>query len=352
MNTEYRVVKTLAEIQAYIGDHKIVSFDYETAPDLDYRNEDRAALDPAKSHICTMSLSVEPFTGIMVPVQHLVGENMPRDEFYSFLRRFLTDSSITKIAHNLAFEAMFSYKQGIVVQPPVYDTIAASQLTLKAPMEFRTLSDSGLKTLALNLCHEPLPSFTAVTAGRHFDELDPSDPETIRYSCADSDFALRLYHRFNEWFDRYLPRHRWIVENLESPTAVFVGIMKCSGIPVDIPAMQAAKTNADSNIDRLRAEIAEMIGSVEIAKIRNYLKTVPNCFFWKEHGGQYGTAGIPDIIACIEGHFFGFEVKTDKGKPTALQTVTIRKILAAGGTAAVVRSVDEVRALIEGALQR
>ena len=48
MNTEYRVVKTLAEIQAYIGDHKIVAFDYETAPDLDYRNEDRAALDPAK----------------------------------------------------------------------------------------------------------------------------------------------------------------------------------------------------------------------------------------------------------------------------------------------------------------
>ena len=89
-----------------------------------------------------------------------------------------------------------------------------------------------------------------------------------------------------------------------------------------------------------------------VKAIMKYLKTVPNCFCWKEHGGMYGTAGIPDIIACIEGHFFGFEVKTDKGKPTALQTVTIRKILAAGGTAAVVRSVDEVRALIEGALQR
>ena len=84
-----------------------------------------------------------------------------------------------------------------------------------------------------------------------------------------------------------------------------------------------------------------------VAKIKAYLKTVPRCFFWKEHGGQYGTAGIPDIIACIEGHFFAFEVKTEKGKPTALQTVTIRKILEAGGTAAVVRSVDEVRALIE-----
>lgn len=262
--TDYRVVRSFAEARKYIGDHTVVAFDYETAPDLDFRNEDRAALDPAKSHICTMSLSVEPHTGIMIPVRHLVGENMPKDEFDRFLRWFLTYPFITKIAHNLAFEAMFSYKQGIVVQPPVYDTIAASQLTLKAPMEFRSLSDSGLKTLALNLCQEPLPSFTAVTAGRHFDELDPEDPETIRYSCADSDFALRLYHRFNQWFDRYLPRHRWIVENLESPTAVFVGIMKCNGIPVDIPAMRAAKTNADSNIDRLRSEIAEMIGGVEI----------------------------------------------------------------------------------------
>lgn len=89
-----------------------------------------------------------------------------------------------------------------------------------------------------------------------------------------------------------------------------------------------------------------------VARIKTYLKTVPDCFFWKEHGGQYGTAGIPDIIACIGGRFFAFEVKTDKGKPTALQEATIRKILKAGGTAAVVRSAGEVRALIESTLQR
>ena len=89
-----------------------------------------------------------------------------------------------------------------------------------------------------------------------------------------------------------------------------------------------------------------------VAKIKRYLTTVPDCFFWKEHGGMYGTAGIPDIIACIKGHFFGFEVKTDTGKPTELQKATIRKILKCGGTAAFVRSVDEVRALIEGTLQR
>jgi hypothetical protein len=65
---------------------------------------------------------------------------------------------------------------------------------------------------------------------------------------------------------------------------------------------------------------------VDIVKaIMRYLKTVPECFCWKEHGGMYETAGIPDIIACIGGRFYGFEVKTDSGKPTKLQEATIRK---------------------------
>lgn len=51
-----------------------------------------------------------------------------------------------------------------------------------------------------------------------------------------------------------------------------------------------------------------------VRAILRYLKTVPNCFCWKEHGGMYGTAGIPDVIACIGGRFFAFEVKTEEGK--------------------------------------
>ncbi|MDR2046792.1 MAG: VRR-NUC domain-containing protein [Clostridiales bacterium] len=56
-----------------------------------------------------------------------------------------------------------------------------------------------------------------------------------------------------------------------------------------------------------------------VKRIRAYLKTVDGCFSWKEHGGYMGTAGIPDIIACIGGRFVAFEVKTEEGKTTALQ---------------------------------
>ena len=83
-----------------------------------------------------------------------------------------------------------------------------------------------------------------------------------------------------------------------------------------------------------------------VRAILKYLKTVPGCFAWKEHGGMYGTAGIPDIISCLDGRFLAFEVKTESGKPTKLQEATIRKIISAGGTALIVRSVDEVKAVI------
>lgn len=84
-----------------------------------------------------------------------------------------------------------------------------------------------------------------------------------------------------------------------------------------------------------------------VKAILKYLKTMPECFCWKEHGGMYGTAGIPDIICCYRGKFVAFEVKTEKGKTTALQDSVINKIQKCGGKVAVVRSVDAVKAVLE-----
>lgn len=83
-----------------------------------------------------------------------------------------------------------------------------------------------------------------------------------------------------------------------------------------------------------------------VAAILRYLKGLPRCFAWKTHGGMYGTAGIPDIIACIEGRFYAFEVKQPTGRLTLLQGSTLRKIEAAGGVAVKVISVEEVKAVI------
>jgi len=83
------------------------------------------------------------------------------------------------------------------------------------------------------------------------------------------------------------------------------------------------------------------------AAIMRHLKTVPGCFAWKEHGGMYGTAGLPDIIVCYRGRFVAFEVKTPSGKLTKLQEITLTKIKAAKGEAFKVTSVEDVKSILD-----
>lgn len=262
----YSCVTTLKKIQEYLAGAGIVAFDFETAPLEEYRAEERAALDAHKAAITGMSLSVSEGSAIYVPLRHRAGRNAAKPEtVMDYLRGALFENaSIIKVAHNLAFEAMFLYALGMVVQAPCYDTIAAAQMTLKSNTQFRGLSDSGLKTLVPQLFGVELPDFGTVTAGRFFDELNPQDAETVRYACADSDFALRLYHVFNGWFDKYLPKHRLMVERVESATAVYCGIMRYNGLPMDVAGMEAKRAEAEERLSKIREEIAFIIGDVEI----------------------------------------------------------------------------------------
>ena len=84
-----------------------------------------------------------------------------------------------------------------------------------------------------------------------------------------------------------------------------------------------------------------------ISQIRNYLKTVSDCYYFKNHGGAFGQGGLPDLCLCLGGRFIALEVKTERGKTTVLQQMTLNKIRKAGGVAEVVRSVDDVIKTIE-----
>lgn len=82
--------------------------------------------------------------------------------------------------------------------------------------------------------------------------MNPQEQETIRYACADSDYTLRFYYKFNAWFGKYLPAHRTITEELESPTAVYCGMMKYNGVPIDRGLMLSRQKKPMQKSPRLR----------------------------------------------------------------------------------------------------
>lgn len=278
----YKCVTDVQKVENYLKGAVEVAFDFETSPMEEYRNDEFVALDPHKADIVGISLSIREGAGIYIPLRHKGGPNADFEEVIKLLKdRLFLNDKVIKIAHNMSFEGMFLYKHGIVLQAPVYDTIAAAQLTLKNHKEFRNLSDSGLKTLVPELLGIELPKFEEVTAGKHFDELSADQEETIRYACADSDFALQLYHLFNKWFRSFMPRHEVIVREVESPASVFVGLMKYNGIKADLPLIYEKKLQAEEKISELKAEI-KRLACRDINIGANASTEDFKCFLYKE----------------------------------------------------------------------
>lgn len=124
----YRSILSLPDLQTYLSGATVIAFDFETAPDDAYLNEDRAALDAHKSHIVGVSFSVAEGDAVYLPLEHRVGENATdQDAIWSWLKpELFMSTAVIKVVHNLAFESAFLYARGIVVQEPCYDTIAAA----------------------------------------------------------------------------------------------------------------------------------------------------------------------------------------------------------------------------------
>lgn len=75
-------------------------------------------------------------------------------------------------------------------------------------------------------------------------------------------------------------------------------------------------------------------------KIKEYLTENGAWFIKYWAGATYTKAGIPDILACLNGIFLGIEVKAASGKPSDLQIVNIREIRKAGGIAIILYPYD------------
>ncbi len=61
-----------------------------------------------------------------------------------------------------------------------------------------------------------------------------------------------------------MPKHRYLVEEIESPAAVYLGLMKYNGVPVNADLMKVRQQEAVEQMEYIRNEIAMCIGDVPI----------------------------------------------------------------------------------------
>lgn len=103
-------------------------------------------------------------------------------------------------------------------------------------------------------------------------------------------------------------------------------------------------TNEKGLVDQIRKDIKELW---------------PDSWFFKVVGHPYQMSGVPDILVCIHGRLFAFEVKFQRpgesrehafGRASVLQWDQIHQLRTAGAVATVVLSSGEVLLAIREAL--
>ena len=70
-------------------------------------------------------------------------------------------------------------------------------------------------------------------------------------------------------------------------------------------------------------------------KVVAQLKEMGAYYFYPVTGG-YGQSGVPDVVGCYKGIFFGIECKAGGNKPTALQEKNLKDIAECDGISLVV----------------
>jgi len=81
-------------------------------------------------------------------------------------------------------------------------------------------------------------------------------------------------------------------------------------------------------------------------KLIRKLNEHPDTWVYKTMGSMT-RAGVPDLLICHQGLFVGAEVKVPGNYATKLQLHEIDRINDCGGMAAVVRSFDDIKDLMD-----
>ena len=85
-------------------------------------------------------------------------------------------------------------------------------------------------------------------------------------------------------------------------------------------------------------------------RVIRYLTEINAWYIKYWAGSKFTKEGIPDILACINGKFYGIELKADDGKPTLLQLKKLRDIRNAGGIGILLypKDLTYFKALVKG----
>ncbi len=220
ININYEMVTTKEQLHVWLEKIKSAS--------LTCIDTETTGLDPMRSQLVGISLSVMVGQACYIPLKHVTNEDqLDRTETLEALRPWLEDAQASKLGQNLKFDWHILANHGITLRGIVHDTLLQSYVYeshRSHDMDSLAQRHLGVKTITF----EEVCGKGASQIG--FDQVDIVT--ATRYAAEDADITLRLHQHLWQIIEAD-PQLRYVYQDIEIPTMLVLARMERNGILID-----------------------------------------------------------------------------------------------------------------------
>jgi DNA polymerase-1 len=244
--TGYCTITSVDDLNAWMKRIKevgVVSVDVETTSE-----------QPVQAKLVGISLCAEEEKACYIPVGHIEGIQLPKNQVLEALRPILEDESIRKIGQNIKYDLIVFKKEGVEIRGIVSDTMLASYL-LDPSRRGHSLDDLG----EIFLEHRTIPIKELIGTGKSqiiFSQVEIS--RAVDYACEDAEVAFRVASVL-------MPRIEAeglgdLYRKVELPLIPVLADMELAGVRIDVPYLEKLSGEFGTMLDISEAEIHRLAG--------------------------------------------------------------------------------------------
>ena len=245
---DYRLVntpETLAGFLAELKQQKLFAFDTETD-----------ALGAMASNIVGMSFSWKAKSGYYVAIAGpLGGKVLAPTQVIDALRPILEDPTMSKVGHNIKYDALGLRKMGVQLRGICLDSMIAAFVLDSSRDSF-----SMDRLAAEQLGFRKIATQELIGSGKNQISMQQVPLEHVaRYAAEDADITLRLARLFRQQLDAN-PALGRLYDELENPLIDVLIQMEFNGVSIDPAMLREQSRVLGERIEQLRRKIMEEAG--------------------------------------------------------------------------------------------
>ncbi len=210
--------------------------------------------DPISSELVGIALSTEPGIGYYIPVGHLEGTQLPRDQVLEALRPWFEREDAPKIGHNIKYDLVVLRRHGYDLRGITMDTMVAAYVINPSQ---RTLGLKDQAALRFGVHMTPISQLIGTGKTQRTMAQAPI-LEAAAYAAADADMTLRLRLALEP---ELREKGQWaLFTEVEMPLISVLADIEIEGVELDTEFLRTMSGELQQAFSAIETQIFDLVG--------------------------------------------------------------------------------------------